>query len=342
MTTTEIIFLLCLIIICGVVIILIVKWSFTAKENKELEQENRRNSGYIKELSSLLKSEEEISKTHFNKTVQLSLEKAELQSQLEKFNISQEWKEQHQKEMAVIDKAIQDKMLELQTLASACDTTKKEVEELKLNKEQLQHKALQFESEIENLQVLLQQKQAAWSAVDNFEKCGFGDELPYIDYEEYFSKNNFEVVLKLLDDCIDVAPQFKSELRKIEWNLCYLPYKKTFIKDFSRSGIYMLEVKSKYENEVLKELGLKRVDDNGSIVYIGQAVNVYDRWTTHIKKMLGIEAAGGEKIYKFKPLMFKWKVIEWCDSSELNEREKFWIDSFKSDEFGLNSKGGNK
>jgi hypothetical protein len=63
--------------------------------------------------------------------------------------------------MAVIDKAIQDKMLELQTLSSACDTTKKEVEELKLNKEQLQHKTLQFESEIENLQVLLQQKQAA-------------------------------------------------------------------------------------------------------------------------------------------------------------------------------------
>jgi len=341
-TTTEIIFLLCLIIVCGVVIILIIKGIFTTKENKELKQENRRNSGRIKELTSLLKSEEEISKAHFDKTVQLSLEKAELQSRIDKFNISQEWQEQHQKEMAVIDKAIQDKMLELQTLASACDTTKKEVEELKLNKEQLQHKELQVKSDIENLKVLLQQKQAAWSAVDRFEKCGFGDELPYIDYEEYFSKNNFEIVLKLLDDCIEVAPQFKSELRKIEWNLCYLPYKKGFIKDFSRSGIYMLEVKNKYENDVLRELGLKRIDNEGNIVYIGQAVNIYDRWTTHIKKMLGIEASGGEKLYKFKPLMFKWKVIEWCDSSELNEREKFWIDSFKSDEFGLNSKGGNK
>lgn len=342
MTTTEIIFLLCLIIICGVVIILIVKWAFTAKENRELKQENKRDNGRIKELSSLLKSEEEISKAHFDKTIQLSLEKAELQSRVDKFNISQEWQEQHQKEMAVIDKAIQDKMFELQALSSACDTTKKEVEELKLNKEQLQHKTLQFESDIENLQVLLQQKQAAWSAVDHFEKIGFGDGLPYIDYEEYFSKNNFETVLKLLDDCINVAPQFKSELRKIEWSLCYLPYKKSFIKDFSRSGIYMLEVKSKYENEVLKELGLKRVDNNGSIVYIGQAVNIYDRWTTHIKKMLEIEPKGDEKLYKFKPLMFKWKVIEWCDSIKLNEREKFWIDSFKSDEFGLNSKGGNK
>lgn len=342
MTTAEIILLTCLIAICGLVLFLIIKWIFTIKENQNLKQENKQKDERIDTLDSLWKITDKASKEHYDKAVQLSLEKMELQSQIDKLNISQEWKEQHQKEMAVIDKAIQDKMLELQTLASACDTTKKEVEELKLNKEQLQHQRLQFESDIHNLEVLLQQKQAAWSAVDSFEKCGFGDELPYIDYEEYFSKNNFEIVLKLLDDCIEVAPQFKSELRKIEWNLCYLPYKKTFIKDFSRSGIYMLEVKSKYENEVLRELGLKRINDNGSIVYIGQAINIYDRWTTHIKKMLGIEASGGEKLYKFKPLMFKWKVIEWCDSSELNEREKFWIDSFKSDEFGLNSKGGNK
>jgi Mg2+/citrate symporter len=89
-TTTEIIFLLCLIIICGIVVILIIKWSFTAKENRELKQENRRNDGRIKDLSSLLKSEEEISKAHFDKTIQLSLEKAELQSRVDKFNISQE------------------------------------------------------------------------------------------------------------------------------------------------------------------------------------------------------------------------------------------------------------
>lgn len=90
MTTAEIIFLLCLIVLCGIVAFLIIRWIFTAKENKELKQENRRNSGRIRELSSLLKSEEEISKAHFDKTVQLSLEKAELQSRVDKFDISQE------------------------------------------------------------------------------------------------------------------------------------------------------------------------------------------------------------------------------------------------------------
>ena len=337
------VFILIFFIFCIILIGVLIVFLFKAREkNKVINERVKSLLNQNKKIEQDLKQEQEWNDKLWKDNSDAMVKNAELQSRIDKFNISQEWQEQHQKEMAVIDKAIQNKMFELQALSSACDTTKKEVEELKLNKEQLQHKKLQFESDIENLQTLLQQKQAAWSAVDNFEKCGFGDELPYIDYEEYFSKNNFEIVLKLLDDCIDVAPQFKSELRKIEWNLCYLPYKKSFIKDFSRSGIYMLEVKSKYENEVLKELELKRVDDNGSIVYIGQAVNVYDRWTTHIKKMLGIEAAGGEKIYKFKPLMFKWKVIEWCDSSELNEREKFWIDSFKSDEFGLNSKGGNK
>lgn len=337
------VFILIFSIFCVILIGVLIVFLFKAREKCKVTNERFENLlNQNEKLEQDLKQEQEWNDKLWKDNSDAMIRNAELNAQLVNAGIDKEWKEQHQKEMVVINKAIQDKMLELQTFVSACDTTKKEVEELELNKEQLQHKILQFNSDIENLEILLRQKQAAWSAVDNFEKCGFGDELPYIDYEEYFSKNNFEIVLKLLDDCIDVAPQFKSELRKIEWNLCYLPYKKTFIKDFSRSGIYMLEVKSKYENEVLKELGLKRVDDNGSIVYIGQAVNVYDRWTTHIKKMLGIEAAGGEKIYKFKPLMFKWKVIEWCDSSELNEREKFWIDSFKSDELGLNSKGGNK
>lgn len=265
----------------------------------------------------------------------LTAEKNKLANQIQANDISKEWKENNQKQIEEINNLLKEKIVELKNLESLIEKTKTEVETEEKNKKKLS-------CLIEKLNYDLSQKQAAWNSVNNFEKNGFGNELPYIDYEEYFKQNKFEIVLKLLDDCIEVAPQFLSELRKIEWNLCYLPYKKTFIKEFSRSGIYMLEVKPQYEEEVLKELGLKRINDGGSIVYIGQAVNVYDRWTTHIKKMLGIESSGNEKIYKFKPLMFKWKVIEWCDSSVLNEREKFWIDSFKSDEFGLNSKGGNK
>jgi len=323
------IFLTTVIVIACIVIAVLSKCLFDTIGERDVA---KAEGNYITaEANRLLKE----NKNCNEKIAELSLEKMNLESEIEKIKAEHEISTDNNKSLLHISNLVIEKTQELKNLEQRCELMKEEVRGKTVSLEELK-------SQIEYITSQLQQKQAAWSAVDSFEKCGFGDELPYIDYEEYFSKNNFEVVLKLLDDCIEVAPQFKSELRKIEWNLCYLPYKKSFIKDFSRSGIYMLEVKSKYENEVLKELGLKRINDNGSIVYIGQAVNIYDRWTTHIKKMLGIEAAGGEKIYKFKPLMFKWKVIEWCDSSELNEREKFWIDSFKSDEFGLNSKGGNK
>jgi len=317
-----------LIIGIGIMISIVIKYNNIAKE---AEQKCKNLNTKIDDIN---KQKEDLYKTNSI----LSTEKSMLKQQIESAKIAQisdEWKETNKKEIERINLLLQEKMNELKQVEENQENVKKEVELQEKSKKEL---ILQIES----LTNEIERKQAALRSIDSFEKCRFGEELPYIDYEEYFKQNKFETVLKLLDDCIEVAPQFLSELRKIEWNLCYLPYKKTFIKEFSRSGIYMLEVKPQYEEEVLKELGLKRINDSGSIVYIGQAVNVYDRWTTHIKKMLGIESSGNEKIYKFKPLMFKWKVIEWCDSSVLNEREKFWIDSFKSDEFGLNSKGGNK
>lgn len=208
-----------------------------------------------------------------------------------------------------------------------------------------QQELKEIDKQIESARKELAAKLAECQRVESFEKNSFGDEMPYIDFADYFNKNNFGVVLKLLDDAIELAPQLKTELKKIEWSLCYLPYKKKFIKDFSRPGIYALEVKREYESKVLDELELKRINDVGSIVYIGQATDIYDRWTTHIKKMLGIESAGGEKLYKFTPLMFKWRALEWCDRDKLNnldEREAYWINWFNSEKFGLNSKGGNK
>ena len=329
---------ICVAILLIVAIVFIYKWQYAEKQLQDYKYWKESRKNIYSEVASL---REEIKDKNLtiddlnDKIKSLITERAELKNQVDKLTVQQEICKDNNESLLHISNLVIERTQKLKDI-------EKRYEEVKTNVNEKTQILNDLDIQIQNAIYALEQKQAAWSAVDSFEKCGFGNELPYIDYEEYFAKNNFEIVLKLLDDCIDVAPQFKSELRKIEWNLCYLPYKKNFIKDFSRSGIYMLEVKNKYENEVLMELGLKRINDSGSIVYIGQAVNIYERWTTHIKKMLGIETSGGEKLYKFKPLMFKWKVIEWCDSSELNEREKFWIDSFKSDEFGLNSKGGNR
>ena len=49
-------------------------------------------------------------------------------------------------------------------------------------------------------------------------------------------------------------------------------------------GIYRLSVKG----------------DEGKC-YIGQAVNVKERWYTHIKKMVGVDGKGSERVYEYRP-----------------------------------------
>lgn len=243
-------------------------------------------------------------------------------------------------------KEIHNQIIQMQQ--KVCDYHNEAEKSIKL-KNELENSIREKTEEKEKIEELLtatckalEDKQAALQTVQSFEKKSFSEEMPYIDFCDYFVNKGFDIVVKLLDDCIKVAPQLKSDLRKIEWSLCYMPYKKQFIKDLSKSGIYALEVKREFEQQVLDDLDLVRVNDTNSLVYIGQALNIYERWTMHIKKMLGIESSGSEKLYKYSPEMFRWRVLEWCDSSALNEREAYWIDAFNCKDFGLNSKSGNK
>ena len=80
--------------------------------------------------------------------------------------------------------------------------------------------------------------------------------------------------------------------------------------------------------------------------YIGQTVNMKDRWRTHLKRGLGIDAPASNKfyqsMYELKPWNFTWEVLESCKKEELNEKEKYWIDFHQTNSWGWNSKGGNR
>ena len=65
--------------------------------------------------------------------------------------------------------------------------------------------------------------------------------------------------------------------------------------------------------------------------YIGQSVNIQQRMKQHCKCGLGIEASATNKLYN---TMQKDKV-------SLNEKEKFWIQMYQSNKFGLNTMKGN-
>jgi len=82
---------------------------------------------------------------------------------------------------------------------------------------------------------------------------------------------------------------------------------------------------------------------NNEMCYVGQAVNVIDRWKQHIKREIGAETPIQNKLY---PAMakegienFAFELIEEVsDKTKLDEREDYWQDFYKAKEFGYSIK----
>lgn len=78
------------------------------------------------------------------------------------------------------------------------------------------------------------------------------------------------------------------------------------------------------------------------MTYVGQAVNIADRWKQHIKRGVGADAPTQNKLYpamkKFGPENFTFEIIEKCSRDKLNEREDYWQEFYKAKEFGYSIK----
>ena len=76
--------------------------------------------------------------------------------------------------------------------------------------------------------------------------------------------------------------------------------------------------------------------------YVGQAVNIADRWKQHCKRGVGAEDWTRNKLY---PAMyslgvenFSFEILEECDRSKLNEKEDYWQEFFHAKDFGYSIK----
>ena len=90
----------------------------------------------------------------------------------------------------------------------------------------------------------------------------------------------------------------------------------------------------------------KITNKKSGLCYIGQAVNIADRWKQHAKCGLGIDTPAQNKLYRAMQTdgltNFTFELLEKCPKTELNEKEKFYINLYQSYDFGYNSTGGNK
>ncbi len=81
-------------------------------------------------------------------------------------------------------------------------------------------------------------------------------------------------------------------------------------------------------------------------MYIGQALNIGERWTEHVKAGLGIGSTAYQtnKFYKVMhakgPESFTFRILELCEAPLLNDREKHWIKFYNANSFGFNTTVG--
>ena len=141
-------------------------------------------------------------------------------------------------------------------------------------------------------------------------------------------------LVELLHQLIDLYPELTADFAAIEWKKIWMPQ----IQDLGSSvdgvkGIYRLVLKGDKE----KIIGYNH--DNQPIMssYVGQAINIKDRWYQHVKKMIGVMPTGNEKLYGYRPEDFYWCIVEKGNGVDLNESEKYWIDFYCCKE-GLNKK----
>lgn len=221
----------------------------------------------------------------------------------------------------------------IQELKEQLDRVNKEIEdswqkneELKKNSAALETKNEELEANVKKLSgenealETRNEKLKEWNRRAEGFVLGTGDGDNYRFYEFELTTKEEELV-KLVREIEVMYPDLKRDLATIEWKKVWLPQVQSFTTELSgKTGIYRL---------------VSKKDD--TVSYVGQACDIKERWYQHIKKMVGVDVPGNEKLYKVgRPDELKWSVIELVGREDLNERERYWIEYFGCRERGLN------
>ena len=97
--------------------------------------------------------------------------------------------------------------------------------------------------------------------------------------------------------------------------------------------------------EIKAEPGIYKLTniDTGKC-YIGKSTNVKTRIADHFKSAVGIKSIADQAVHHaiLKEGFWNWQIeiITYCDKEQLSELEKYYIEFFKSQEFGYNKNSG--
>lgn len=220
-------------------------------------------------------------------------------------------------------------LLEVQTIARTMAThkTKQIIKDLNDQIEEYKKSKSQQKQEIEN--EINKLKNSLVALLEDEQKSRQEDEKVKF-YKLSISDNDLSDVKQL--DALKSSFHTPVVLSKLIWSQ-YFQKQTTdlcnrVLKNKTVCGIY------KITNLITKEH------------YVGQSKNIGERWKAHCKCGLGIEASSTNTLYnnmqKYGIWNFSFEVLQVCPPQQLNEKEQFWIEVYKSNIYGLNTQSGIK
>lgn len=183
-----------------------------------------------------------------------------------------------------------------------------------------------YQKELGNLKELVEnQRSLATAAVEANKRA-----QEMIDKKDFYRLNLSDVDLQEIEKLRSILPYLRNSepLNKVIWKVYYeKPY----------TDLVGRVVGTKVKTGIYKITNLEN-----NMCYVGQAVNIADRWKQHIKRGVGAEAPTRNKLY---PAMlaigvenFTFEIVEECEKSKLNEREDYWQEYFHAKDFGYSIK----
>lgn len=260
--------------------------------------------------------------------LQQGVDKLQNQKQSKQKELQQKLKIWYDNRNQEINNSIKDKQklmsIELQRLSSQVDTIKQKCNnEIKQYQQKAQKEKEQLNQEIDKLKASLSAGAAA-----QLRQQQKKDKMNF--YKLTVSQNDLSDIQML--DNLKLSFHKPVVLSKLIWS-------QYFQKQMTELCNRVIGVKT--------ACGIYKITDLiTNQCYIGQSKNIAERWKEHCKCGLGIDASITNQLYnamqKDKVWNFTFEIIELCSVEELNEKERFWIETYQSNKFGLNTQKGNK
>ncbi len=113
--------------------------------------------------------------------------------------------------------------------------------------------------------------------------------------------------------------------------------------------VYIAQPTKELLNRIIgndKKSGIYRITNvNSQECYVGQSTDLKARLTQHIRGSLGIQTIADQRVHHAMSdtglQNWTFEILELCDKADLNNREKYWINYYKSNEYGYNNTRGN-